>query len=52
MGTSVESIRIILERGIAQGATHVFIVCDTFDYEDYSFISVTCSGNSAFNWIC
>lgn len=23
------------ERGLAQGATHMIVVCDTFDHEDY-----------------
>ncbi len=28
-------IREWLNEGLAQGATHVIIVCDTFDYDDY-----------------
>ena len=35
MGTSREDIKRWLERGKDEGATHVIIVCDTFDYEDY-----------------
>ena len=35
MGTSKEDIRGWLEHGLAEGATHVIIVCDTFDHEDY-----------------
>lgn len=35
MGTPREEIREWLERGKAQGATHMIVVCDTFDYEDY-----------------
>ncbi len=33
--TTREQIRSWLHEGKAQGATHVIIVCDTFDYEDY-----------------
>jgi hypothetical protein len=35
MGTSKEQIRVWLKRGVEQGASHVCVVCDTFDYEDY-----------------
>ena len=35
MGTSREDIRRWLERGKEEGVTHVIVVCDTFDYEDY-----------------
>lgn len=35
MGTSKEDIRRWLKSGIAQGATHCIVVCDTFDHEDY-----------------
>ena len=33
--TSKEEIRGYLKRGMEQGATHVLVVCDTFDYDDY-----------------
>jgi hypothetical protein len=35
MGTSRATIRGWLERGLAEGATHVIVVCDTFDHDDY-----------------
>ncbi len=35
MGTTKEDIKIWIDRGIKEKATHVIIVCDTFDYEDY-----------------
>jgi len=35
MVTSREIIRGWLEEGMRQGATHMIVVCDTFDYEDY-----------------
>jgi hypothetical protein len=33
--TTKEDIRGWLERGLEDGATHIIVVCDTFDYEDY-----------------
>ena len=35
MGTTRERIREWIERGQEEGATHVIVVCDTFDWEDY-----------------
>lgn len=35
MGTRREEIRDWLQRGKEQGATHMLVVCDTFDHEDY-----------------
>ena len=35
MAASKEQIREWVERGIKTGATHVIIVCDRWDYEDY-----------------
>ncbi len=35
MGTTKKRIREWLERGKEEGATHVIVVCDIFDYEDY-----------------
>lgn len=35
MGTSRNEIREWFERGVRDGATHMIVVCDTFDYEDY-----------------
>ena len=35
MGTTREDIRSWLERAKAKGATHVIVVCDTYDHEDY-----------------
>lgn len=33
--TTKEDIKAWLEEGKSRGATHVFIVTDTFDYDDY-----------------
>jgi hypothetical protein len=35
MGTTREEIKEWLQRGKEQGATHLLVVCDTFDHEDY-----------------
>ena len=35
MAASKEDISRWFEEGIASGATHVIVVCDTFDHEDY-----------------
>lgn len=35
MGTTQEDIKGWLAEGKKEKATHVVIVCDTFDYEDY-----------------
>ena len=35
MGTSKEDIKRWLKQGKKEKATHVIVVCDTFDYEDY-----------------
>jgi hypothetical protein len=35
MAASREDIRGWLERAAQKGATHVIVVCDTFDHEDY-----------------
>lgn len=35
MATTKEDIRSWLESGKERGATHVIVVCDTFDWEDY-----------------
>lgn len=35
MGTTREDIRGWLERAKAQGASHMLVVCDTFDHDDY-----------------
>lgn len=33
--TSKSDIATWFEAGVKQGATHMVVVCDTFDYEDY-----------------
>lgn len=33
--TSKDTIRQWLQRGIDENQTHVIVVCDTYDYEDY-----------------
>lgn len=35
MGTTRDDIRSWLERAKKDGATHVIVVCDTYDHEDY-----------------
>lgn len=35
MPTSKEDIKGWIKRGQDQGATHLIVVCDTFDWEDY-----------------
>lgn len=35
MAMTKDQIRQYLEHGKVQNATHVIIVCDTFDWEDY-----------------
>jgi hypothetical protein len=35
MATSKEQISGWFDRGVKEGATHLIIVCDTFEHEDY-----------------
>ncbi len=35
MTTTKEDIARWFKSGLRQGATHLIVVCDTFDYEDY-----------------
>jgi len=35
MATSKEDITGWIKEGQAQGATHLIVVCDTYDWEDY-----------------
>lgn len=35
MGTTRDDIKEWFQRGIKQGATHLVVVCDTFDHDDY-----------------
>jgi hypothetical protein len=35
MGTTKEDISNWIKYGQEQGATHMIVVCDTFDWEDY-----------------
>jgi hypothetical protein len=35
MSTSIAELSLWFDRGIAEGATHMVVVCDTFDHEDY-----------------
>lgn len=35
MAATMSDIRGWFERGVAEGATHMIVVCDTFDHEDY-----------------
>lgn len=33
MGTTQQEISEWFDRGVKEGATHMIVVCDTFDYE-------------------
>jgi hypothetical protein len=35
MAASRQDIRNWFDRGVKQGSTHLIVVCDTFDYDDY-----------------
>lgn len=35
MGTTKEDIKAWIKEGKDQGATHMIVVCDTFDWDDY-----------------
>lgn len=35
MGTTKEDLSEWFTRGVESGATHMIVVCDTFDWEDY-----------------
>ncbi len=35
MATTKSEIQSWFDRGVEQGATHMAVVCDTFDWEDY-----------------
>lgn len=35
MAANLQDIKRWVERGQSQGATHLIVVCDTFDYDDY-----------------
>lgn len=35
MATTRDDIRAWWDRGQAEGATHLIVVCDTFEHEDY-----------------
>lgn len=35
MGTSKEQLAAWFDEGKAKGATHMIVVCDTYDHEDY-----------------
>lgn len=35
MGTSVATLSGWFDEGVAQGATHMVVVCDTYDWTDY-----------------
>lgn len=35
MGTTVQDLREWFDEGKKRGATHMIVVCDTFDYEDF-----------------
>jgi len=35
MSTTQSEISTWFDEGVAEGATHMIVVCDTFDWEDY-----------------
>lgn len=35
MATTKEDLSEWFDQGVQRGATHMIVVCDTFDYEDY-----------------
>lgn len=35
MAAKLADLREWFERGVSQGSTHMVVVCDTFNYEDY-----------------
>jgi hypothetical protein len=35
MTTTKQEVSNWFERGVAEGATHMVVVCDTYDWEDY-----------------
>jgi hypothetical protein len=39
--TTLEDIKRWKENGIRLGASHVIVVCDTFEYEDYPVYAYT-----------
>lgn len=42
MATSKEDIKSWIKRGQDQNATHMIVVCDTFDWDDYPvYVSAT-----------
>jgi len=41
MAASREDIKAFWSRGIEKKATHVIVVCDTFDHEDYPVFVMT-----------
>lgn len=42
--TTREQISVWFDEGLAQGATHMIVACDTFDHDDYP---VYCTSNKA-----
>ena len=47
--TTKDDIRRWLDRGKKQGATHMVVVCDTYDYEDYPvFVNSPADAEKAF----
>jgi hypothetical protein len=35
MATSKDDIRRWFDEGVKEGATHMIVICDTYDWEDY-----------------
>jgi len=41
MAATRNDISAWFDRGVAQGAKHMLVICDTFDYEDYPVFTST-----------
>ena len=41
MATTRQDIQDWIDRGLSEGASHLVVVCDTFDYEDYPVFCTT-----------
>lgn len=50
MGTTQDEISAWFDAGVTKGATHMIVVCDTFDYTDYPvYVSKGESAQEKFN---
>jgi len=48
--TTKSTIASWFDRGVAEGASHMIVICDTFDYEDYPvFVDTAEEARDRFN---